>query len=491
MNRAGIWLHGSRSLVSMPGPWGSQAQTGRAIGVVVVLAAAAAAGAVGAINPAVLLVACVATVATVAIPSPAARFAIVVAGGLTVFGNSDQLGVPKFAYLGWVVISTALAIAALAADREHRHLADIRPLLLTSAAVVGAIALSLVVALSTGTPFIDSLRDAAPYGLLAVAPLLAWDGARSRLGPHMEATIVAAGLIASAGFAIQFLGRRGIADLPLATLGLGSGLLGALAFAVAIAALLSRRPRRFLWVLVATAIVTLLLITGTRSALVLLVGPVAMVLAQGQRFSRAIRLASTAVVVGIVVLTLAFLVSQASLIDVVRLTDRLGLLTSLGSNLSADQSYIERATQVGLAYSAFMGSPVVGVGLGFRFDWVHLGGESFPTYTIDTGLSLAAKFGLVGLGLFGIAASAALSFYRRLRIRLPEHVRLSFVGFAAVSIAMLPLGNPLEDKGFGLAVAMLVAWALAATWTTRTKPVRRTAGQRNPVPAASPRVPPE
>ena len=104
----------------------------------------------------------------------------------------------------------------------------------------------------------------------------------------------------------------------------------------------------------------------------------------------------------------------------------------------------------------------MGVGLGFRFEWVRFGLDSVPSYSLDTGLSLAAKFGVIGLALFGIATSAVRSCFQRLRPRLPDHVRLSIVGFAAVSIVSLPLTNPVEDKGFGLAVAILIAWALAS-----------------------------
>lgn len=470
MSRAQGRQNGSPSLVSIPGPWRGQAQTGRAVALAAVLMGAAVAGALVAISPIVVLVVCVATVAAVATTSAGARFVIVVAGGLFVIGTSDQLDAPKSAYLAWVALSSVLAIARLVKDREQRRAADNPPLLIVAVALAGAIALSLLVALSAGTPLIDSLRDAAPYGLLAVAPLLAWDGARSRMGPHMEAITVAAGLIATTGFAIVFLGRRGIADLPLASFGSASAMLSALVLVVAMAALLSRRSRRLLWAILAAIVVALLFATGTRSVLALLVGPAVMVLAGANRVTRFARLAGAALVIGGLALTFLLLAGQSSIIDVVRLTDRLGLLVSLGSDFSADQSLMERLTQVGVASSTFAQSPIVGVGLGYRFEWTRFGGESFPSYTIDTSLSLAAKFGLIGVGLFGIATLAMSSFYRRVRHRLPEHVRLSFVGFAAVSMAMLPLGNPLEDKGFGLAVCLLVAWALASASNAQADP---------------------
>ena len=442
----------------------------RAIVVVGMLAAVTAAGAVSAINPVALATACVATIAAIAITSPSARFAILVGGGLLVFRSSSQLDAPKLAYLAWVAACTTVAIAGIGAERERRSIADIRSLLLASAALIGAVGLSLGVALFSGTPFADWLRDAAPYCLLAVSPFLAWDGARSRLGSHMDVIAIGAGLMASVAFAVEWLGRRGLADLPFATLGSSSGMLSTLAFVVAVGAILSRRPRRLLWASVAATVVTLLLITGTRSALVLFVGPVAMLFAHGQRFTRVRRLVGGAFVVALAALPLAFLALQAGVIDTARLAERFGSLVALGANLATDQSFIERSAQVGVASSAFMGSPVVGVGLGFTFESVRFAGGPFATVNLDTGLSIAAKFGLLGLGLLGIATSAVLTFYRRLRTRLPEQVRLSVVGFAAVSLAFLPFGNPLEDKGFGLAMAVLFAWALATAKTGGLEP---------------------
>lgn len=464
MSRTGGWQDGSRQLAALPWSWNGQAPRGRSVAVVLTLAAATAVGAVAAISPVVLFVACLATVAAIAITSPAARFAIFVAGGLLVFRGSDQLDIPKLAYLVWVGVSTAIAIARLAAPYDRRRIADIQPLVLASAAAIGALALSLVVAQLRSTSMIDWIRDAAPYGLLAVSPFLAWDGARSRLGSHMEVMAAASGLIASVAFAVEWLGRRGLADLPFATLGSASMMLPALAFTVATAAILSRRPRRYLWVLIAAAVLALLLVTGTRSALVLLVGPMAMLFAHGQRLTRVVRLAGSGLVIGMVVVALASLVTQSSFINLAQLTDRLGSILSLGTNLTTDQSYVERATQVGLAFSTLTGSPLVGVGLGYKFEWTNQFGQFNSTYSLDTGLAIAAKFGVSGVALLAIGLGFAVGFYRRLGHRLTEGARLSFVGLAAIVIAFLPFGNPFEDKGLPLAAAMLIAWALASTY---------------------------
>lgn len=459
------WQPGVLSHTVRTWPWSGRNLAGRRIAAGVALTTAVALGALIAISPIVLAVASVVAVATLAIPSAAGRFAIVVVGGLFVMGSSSQIDDPKVAYLAWVAASIALALATLSSQGEDRNGAARRRLLLASAAASGAVALALVVAFASETPIVDSIRDGAPYGLLAVAPLLALDGARSRLGTHMELLIVAVGLVASAAFAVEFAGRRGIVDLPFASLALPSTLLAALAFAVSCAAILSRRPHRILWAAVATALLTLMLITGTRSTLVLLAAPVAMVFTQGGRARRALRLLGATIVVSAAVLTLGFMAAQSSLVDVARLTERFTSLMLLGSNLTADPSYIERATQLGLAWSTFLGSPAVGVGLGFKFEVLRFGGQTVPAFTLDTSLAVAAKFGVIGLGLLGAATLAMISFYRRLRDRLPEHVRLSSVGFTAVAVALLPLGNPIEDKGFGFALAMLLAWALASAST--------------------------
>jgi hypothetical protein len=449
------------------------------LGIFVALASAVAAGALVAIEPTALVIAGTVAVLLIAVTSPGARFAIVVAGGLLVFRTSDQLDATKSSYLVWVGISTVLAITGLTAERDGRRLTDVRPLLLAAGGVTGAIALSLIVALAHGNQLIDWVRDAAPYGLLAVSPFLAWDGAHSRLGPHMEAVAVAAGLVASIAFAVEWLGRRGLADLPFATLGSGSISLSALAFVVATAAILSRRPRRLAWVSLAAAVLTLMLITGTRTNLALLVGPAAMLLVRGQGFARVLRLAGATVALALGVLTLTFLAVQSGLIDVTRLTDRLDLLLRLGSDLTADASYVERQIQGAIATSAFAGSPLVGVGLGWRYEWTASYGLSYSTFNIDTGLDLAAKFGVFGVALLAIAAAGATRFYRRLAVRLPEHVRLSTLGFAATVISVLPLMNPFQDKGLPLAVAILAAWALASARPDHVEGV---------TPAASPRI---
>jgi|GEM_PF-2250034 hypothetical protein len=442
---------------------------GRVVTGICAPAAAIAVGVAASISPSAVLVAVAATGAIACFPSPSGRFGIVVLGGLLVMGSSNQLDPPKVAYLVWVAASTAVALAALGVESERPN-AYIRPLLVTAAAVVAAILLGVVVALSAETPLIDSVRDAAPYGLLAVASIMAWDGARSRLGPHMEAVIVAAGILSSVGNAVVFVQRRGIADFPFDSFGLGSGVVSNLAFAAAIAGILTWRPRPFLRVIVAAVILTPLLLSGTRSVLVILVGPVAMVLAHRQRSDKARRLVGALIAVGLVVVLMVFLAGQVGLVDLVRLSDRIGSVMGIGLNFSTDQSYLERIMQLNVAASAFAGSPVTGVGLGFRFDWVQFSGEFSHAFTLDTSLAVAAKFGLIGLGLFGIAAAAGVSLYRRLRHSLPEHLRLTLLGFVSITIATLPLGNPLEDKGLGLAIAMLIAWALASIRTAGADP---------------------
>jgi hypothetical protein len=422
-----------------------------------------AVGAAVAISPSLALLGIGAVAGAIALTSSSARFAIVGIGALFVLGSSSELDVPKLVFLAWVAVSVLLAAVHRPADAadmaSHRG-----QLSWASLGLLAAIAVSMTLATARGTPFIDSLRDAAPYGLLAVAPLLAVDVGQSRIGRHMEAAIAIAGFLGSVGFAAVFLEKRGIADLP-ATLGSGSLMLAALLFSVAMGALLSGSSRRLLWAALGAVVLALLFATGTRSTLVLLVGPAVMVMAGGGRSMRFVRLAGASVLVGLVALTLLALAGQSSVIDIARLTDRIASLLSLGTGLADDQSYIERAAQVDAAWTAFTNSPAVGVGLGHRFQWAGITGQAVPTFTIDTGLSLVAKFGLVGVALLAAAAWAVRSFWRAKRPGLPDHLRLSAVGFAAISIAVLPLGNPIEDKGFGIAVAMILAWMLAASRT--------------------------
>jgi O-antigen ligase len=222
--------------------------------------------------------------------------------------------------------------------------------------------------------------------------------------------------------------------------------------------------------MVAATILALMLVTGTRANLALLVGPIAMVFAHGRRSRRAIRLVGATFVCAIGLVALVFLTLQSGFVDATRLTGRVDALIRLGSDLTTDESYIERAAQANVAISVFTASPVAGIGLGSRFEWTSPLGQFYSTYNLDTGLALLAKFGVFGVGLLMMATGAVIGFYRRLRNRLPERLWLSFVGFAAIIIAVLPLTNPFEDKGFPLAAAILAAWALQVSRPTESEP---------------------
>lgn len=441
--------------------------------VLVTLLLAITSGTAVALSPTAVLIGALALVALISVTSSSARFVLVLAGGLVVFGSSDRLDGSKLAYLVWVVVCAVIALGALDRNRGLNSSVDIRPLLFGSAAIFGAVALSFAVASMANIPVAASLRDAAPYGLLAIAPLLGADGARSRLGKHIDVLIVAVGIASSVGFAVQFLGRRGIVELPFGTLGFASVHLAALAFAVAMAAILSRQPRRLLWAVVAAAVLTLLLMTGTRSALVLLIGPAAMVVANGQRLTRAVRLAGGMIAVSLGILIAALVAAQLAWFDLAAVIARFGSLANLGSNPMTDPSYLERSASVTAVIAAFSSSPLFGVGLGYEYQWIRFGGTSVSGFTIDTGLDLIAKFGMVGLALLGIGTFVPVRLLWRIRAHLPENIRLSIVGFAAISIGTIPLGNPFSDKGFGLGAALVVAWILASQRDRAVSIVRR------------------
>lgn len=446
--------------------------------VAVMLVLAIASGAAVALSPTAVLVGTLALGALISVTSSSARFVLVLAGGLVVFGSSDRLDGSKMVYLAWVVVCAGIAFGALDWRRGHGDSSvDVRPLLLGSAAVLGAVAISIAVASMADIPVAASLRDAAPYGLLAIAPLLGADCARSRLGKHIDVLIVVVGIAASAGFAVQFLGRRGIVELPFETLGFASVHLAALTFAVAVAAVLCGQPRRLLWAVIAASVLTLLLMTGTRSALVLLIGPVAMVVAHGKRLTRVVRLAGGMIAVGLGILISALVAAQLAWFDLAAVMARFESIANLSSDLTSDPSFIERSASVTAVVAAFSSSPLFGVGLGHEYQWIRFGGTAVSAFTIDTGLDLIAKFGMVGLALLGIGTVVAVRFYWRIRAQLPENIRLSIVGYSAISIGTIPLGNPLSDKGFGLGAALVVAWILASQ-RGRGEPMMRAAGGR-------------
>ena len=388
------------------------------------------------------------------------RYVVVVFGALFVFQSSEELTGTKLLYLYALGVSFGAALVRLPTLSRTPAFRDLTPMFRASLILFAVIAVSLPVSALNDVPQKMWLRDVAPYVMVACAPLFALDAQASFSGRTLRRILVAAGAIATLGYTAQWLSNRGIADLPdFLAVGLPTILLAATLFAYGIAVLLHGNRRRLAWALLTSAVLAMLLTTGTRTSFVLLAAPLAIVFGTRQRLTqRSVRVLAGAPLFAVLVFLGAQAVVEVTNADREALAARTSLLFSTGDR-STDQSYIDRLAQTDAAWEAFRSSPIVGTGPGkpIVFQTVFEGEQA--NTSIDSPVSLLTKFGLMGI----LAAIAIVLGYigtlRAFRARTGVRTipQLAVIGFGAVLAAWTLLLNPFEDKGFALGLMLLLA----------------------------------
>jgi O-antigen ligase len=300
-----------------------------------------------------------------------------------------------------------------------------------------------------------------PYLLFASAPIFALDAQASFGRRGLVALLVVAGTMAALLFAVGWLERRNVSNLGLGSLGLASIIMPAALFSLTMSAALQGDLRRPRWLILAGLILALLVSTGTRTTIVLLVAPLAIALgARRQLATRSMRLAVLAPVT--VTATLLFGVAFIGIggADTDFLQKRLEILRATGDT-SEDASYNERREQTKIAWDRFESAPILGAGPGTTFEWKTQDGLRVSSSFLDTPLVFPAKFGLLGLAVFAFVIAKYWSFLRRLR-RVEEVGigQLALTGYLAVVLAITPLVLPFDDKGFSFGLILVLALAL-------------------------------
>jgi O-antigen ligase len=388
-----------------------------------------------------------------------ARAVFLIGGGLMTLQSSQELDLLKLAYLVGVGVSFGGALLQLRQPRHVQAYQFAMPLLRASVVFTGLVFLSFFVAHLNDATMTAWLRGAAPYLLFASVPVFAVDVESSFSSRAMKAVLVIGGVVAASSFTVEWLERRNIAELPISRLAFPSFLLAAALFAYGLSASLRASTQRLIWVLLASFVFTSLLMTGTRTTLVLLAAPLGIALA-GWRYLGIgwLRLA----VLGPAAVAVAFFVFQSAGNFVDADTEAVGArLQLLRGDISSDQSYLERVTQSEVVWSFFREHPALGVGPGQEFEWRDTSGSLHVTLSPDTPLSFLAKFGLLGLGALVSVVVGYASFFASLgRTARASLAHLALSGFAAIVLIFTVLVSPFEDKGFSLALVILVALAL-------------------------------
>jgi len=399
----------------------------------------------------VLVLGAVATLAL--LTNPLGRALLYVVGGLIVLNSDSGITPAKLTYLAVVVVAVGVAMHRLHQARSEPWLQPFRPLLHAVWLLFVLIGVAaLVGSRATASPQ-GIARDAVTYLLIAGAAPVALD-ASSGISPRGARRLtVLFGVLGAAGFAVALLHGRGVSALGVDRILLPTFVLPVLGLCVA--ASLALALRQFRWLPAVIVIPALTLVTGTRTDLVVVVSLVATF---GSRHKiRASIVSGGMILLGVVtavVLAVPLLVVFTST-DPYFLTDRFKLLQQFLSG-AADPSYLQRAFAYRFTRQLFDGSPVFGVGLGHLFPDPQTG-QIGTSYYLDSPLLFLAKFGLFGLAL---GVLVIVGFIRSF-IAVRDAYGWDVTGTAArafgwTMLALLPFGAPTEEKGFALAVLLLV-----------------------------------
>jgi hypothetical protein len=386
-----------------------------------------------------------------------ARILFLVFGGLLTLQSSSGFGALKLLYLAGIFVSFAGAFFRLSQSRDASVRAFAAPLLRVSVAISALIAISFLVAEAHGVLRTDWLRDVAPYVLFATAPIFALDAHWAFHRRGLTRLLVAAGLVATASFSTHWVEQRHIARLPFSQFALSSFLFPAALFAYAAASALHARERRIRWLFLAALVFALLVVTGTRSTLILAVAPVVAAIAARRylsvRFIRLVLLAPAAV---LVIAVAVFSVVQVTHASTSIISKRITILKGTGT--SSDASYKDRQAQTRAVRDVFYAHPVFGSGPGTYFNWHVTGIGERSGFIVDTPVDFPAKFGLVGLAVVVFLLLGYGRFMKEaFRFEHPRPETLALAAFAAVVLCDSFLMNPLEDKGCSLGLVVLLA----------------------------------
>jgi hypothetical protein len=429
-----------------------------------------------------------------------ARATTILFGGMVALQSSQDLDIVKIAYLAAAALSVSGSVWTVYRGRANPLVGFARPWLIASVVAAGIIGSSLPVALLHGTAFSSWMRDAAAYALVVAAPWVALDLAWSVTHRTTVALIVVAGGLATLSYAIVWVQRRAMADVPIDRLVLPSFMLATALFAFAVAKSVSVERRRYRWAALASVTVALLLLAGTRTTLAILIVPIAVLGAVWLTDSH-LSLRKRMVPALLPLLTAGIIVASTQLTWAADLGHLLGPLTgtdgpgsaqggsrptpdphslegrfdTFGSVLTGrDASLQDRVAQTRAAWDVFLTSPLVGSGLGVVVPWTTTAGRLETQFTADTPLLVLAKFGVLGLVLVGVLGGAWVITIRRLKHggEIAQVSRLALVGFGAAIVVLTPFGWQLEDKGTGLAVILLLALAFTEAHQAGVPPGR-------------------
>lgn len=406
----------------------------------------------GAQTPRLLLTALITAALLALATHPGGRLLLFVGTGMTVF-QSSALG--NWSRTAFVVLAVLGAVPI--AVRLHREGALDRfrePVLLLAA----LLALCSVQAVLSNAGLIAAARDGTTYTLTMVAPIYGLDAGRRCSPRYLQALLTLVGLVGALAYLATWTGNRG-QDLGFGSFALASSLLVMPSICMCLTLYYRSLRRPAMWAILALVQASILLLTGGRT-LVVAVSVVFLyylVLSAGPaRWRKSVLLILLAVAAGY-----AALLASSSFLHSNFLTSRYGFFSHVSVTSTVnDPSGATRVRAYSIAHQAWLAHPILGQGLGYSYPSPEVGKGSEANYTLDTPLLLLSKFGLVGSAILVVVLlllARALLAGSAAEGGLAGQVKPLVVGVLLVWMVLVPSGIVLEQKGYSLALALLVA----------------------------------
>jgi len=391
-------------------------------------------------------------VAYLIVRSATVRVLAVTVGGMILLGSSTDLGPNKIIYAAVVVLCAMISGYRLVKNPPPYAWA-FRPLTWFGLAVIAIFGISYL-ASPAGSDLATFGRQSIFYLLIVLGPVIGLDSGRDLAPRAVYAIIGVIGVVAALGFAADWLNRRGVTALPFGRFVLSSLVLPGLAFGLALVMVFHARSvtARILWLIPIIAIPIAMLVTGTRTNLIIFIA-ILFVLGSVKKarvpLGRMIVLVIVAGIAGVVLFPIAVSVAVA---DPDFIANRVtALVSALTGNGDASQSF--RQDQAETAAEMISYSPFFGFGLGYAVP-----------FTVDSPLLTPLRLGWVGTGLVASFIGAlSVAVWRGARVYSRTPATTAWWAFLAICLANLIFGTPLEDRGFGFAV-MLASMAVASSF---------------------------
>ncbi|MHC6593415.1 O-antigen ligase family protein [Arthrobacter sp. C152] len=396
------------------------------------------------------------------------RLMFFVVGAFFVFQSGDGLSVTKLGYLAGVVLAAVLAAHNIArgADRSYRR--RVKPAL-TGASLVALWVLvpSLVQSvILNNVPLSMWARDGLTYLLISAGVVIGLDAAGQVSLRWARAITLGVGLLAAYGFATEWIQRRGLVEGVSATTSAQGGLLGSLAaltlpLTMCLALGLAQSRIRWGWLLLAPVFLLAVLVTGTRTGVVLAVAIVGVI---GLRANKRVPIGRAVMggVLGVGALALTLPLAGAAFSSERFVQQRIDQMARvLESGFATDASGVirERATQYCL--QIFNAHPLMGQGLGLYFPNPNPGGAAM-NFSLDSWAVLPAKFGIIGTAVISIGILMIFHAFIRRGDGLSLYENTAVSGALITLLALIPFGTSPEDKGFAVVVALSALLVSAA-----------------------------